>query len=157
MKTINVKGFGLLSESIVTIRNPGQSFTCREVHSSLNVQNDVLSDIAFVKLDKGYYPEGNACDFSISIQTKASPNGFLLELKGCGIKHAVEQLNVTLQRLRNSGVTVQYKKAYVVSSGAQSFPSAQWQKLQQRFIKANKVCLNRYHNNGQILFSEAIA
>ena len=100
MEMIDVSGFGALPVSIVTIRKLGQTYTCQEKQASLKVQNDVQSDIAFVKLDKGYYPEGNACDYSISSQME-SPVGFLLELKGRDMEHAVEQLGNTLQRLRN--------------------------------------------------------
>ena len=156
MEMIDVNGFGMLSVSIVTIRNPGQSYTCQERKASLNVQNDISSDIAFVKMDKGYYPEGNACDYSISAQTE-SPVGFLLELKGRNMKHAVEQLGNTLQRLRSSGVTVLYREASVIASGAQKIPTAEWQKLQQGFLKANRVCLNRYSNNGTVSFSQVIS
>ena len=153
--TIDVSGFGKLPVTIVTIRKPKQSYTCQENQASLNVQNDVSSDIAFVKLDKGYYPEGNACDFSISAQT-VQPKGFLLELKGCHMEEAVEQLRNTLQRLRNSGVTVLYREAAVVSSGAQKLPTAKWQIAQQQFFKANNVRLTRYSNNGKILLSKTI-
>ena len=156
METIDVSGFGTLSVSIVTIRQPGQSYTCHEQQASLNVQNDISADIAFVKLDKGYYPNGNACDYSISSQTE-SPVGFLLELKGRDMAHAVEQLGTTLARLKMDGVGVQYREASVVASGAQKIPTATWQKLQQRFIKAYRVCLNRYSNNGTVLFSKTIA
>ena len=152
METIEVSGFGKLSASIVTIRKPGQSYTCHEEQASLNVKNDVLSDIAFVKLDKGYYPEGNACDYSISSQTE-SPVGFLLELKGRDMAHAVEQLGTTLVRLKTDGVGVQYRKASVVASGAQKIPTAKWQILQQRFIRTYRVRLNRYSNNEKISFS----
>ncbi|MBQ7177390.1 MAG: hypothetical protein IJS08_08250 [Victivallales bacterium] len=155
MEKIDVNGFGTLSMSIVTLRKPGQSYTCQEQKASLNVQNDVLSDIAFVKLDKGYYPEGNACDYSISAQTE-SPVGFLLELKGRKMEHAVKQLGNTLRRLRCSGVTVLYREASVVASGAQKIPTAKWQKLQQGFFNANRVRLNRYSNNGTVLFSKTI-
>ena len=156
METIEVSGFGKLSASIVTIRKPGQSYTCHEEQASLNVKNDVLSDIAFVKLDKGYYPEGNACDYSISSQTE-SPVGFLLELKGRDMAHAVEQLGTTLARLKTDGVGVQYHEASVVASGAQKIPTAKWQILQQRFIRTYRVRLNRYSNNEMISFSKTIA
>lgn len=156
MEMIDVSGFGTLAVSIVTVRKTGQSYTCKEEQASLNVQNDILSDIAFVKLDKGYYLEGNACDFSISSQTK-SPVGFLLELKGRDMEHAVEQLDIALKRLKTDGVGIQYREASIVASGAQKIPTAKWQKLQQKFFKANKVCLNRYSNNGKALFSKTIA
>ena len=156
METIDVSGFGMLPELIVTIRKLGKSFTCQEKQASLNVQNDVTADIAFVKLDKGYYPDGNACDYSISSQTEI-PVGFLLELKGRNMEHAVEQLANTLQRLRSSGVTVLYREASVVASGAQKIPTAKWQKLQQSFIRAYGVRLNRYSNNGKVFFSKTIA
>ena len=91
METVDVNGFGKLPTLIVTMRKPGQSYTCHEEQASLNVQNDISADIAFVKLDKGYYPEGNACDYSISSLTEC-PVGFLLELKGRDMEHAVEQL-----------------------------------------------------------------
>ena len=156
METIDVSGFGTLSVSIVTIRKPGNSYTCQEKQASLNVQNDVLADIAFVKLDKGYYPDGNACDYSISSQTE-SPIGFLLELKGRDMEHAVEQLGNTLQRLKDSRVTALYQEASVVASGAQKIPTAKWQKLQQQFFSANRVRLNRYANKGTVLFSKTIA
>ncbi len=155
MKTIEVSGFGELSASIVTMRKPGHSYTCNEEQASFNVQNDISFDIAFVKLDKGYY-QGNACDFSISSQTK-SPVGFLLELKGRDIAHAVEQLGTTLARLKAAGVGVQYREASVVASGAKKIPSATWQILQQKFFKANKLRLSRYLNNGKVLFSKTIA
>ena len=155
METIDVSGFGTLAEPIVTIRKTGQSYTCQEEQASLNVQNDVSFDIAFVKLAKGYY-WGNACDFSISYQ-KESPIGFLLELKGRDMEHAVEQLGTTLARLKMDGVGVQYREASIVASGAQKIPTAKWQKLQQRFFNANRVRLNRYSNNGKVLFSKTIA
>ena len=156
MEAIDVSGFGTLSLLFVDIRKPGQSYTCHEEHASLNVQNDILHDIAFVKLDKGYYPDGNACDYSISSQTE-SPVGFLLELKGRNMEHAVEQLGNTLQRLWSSGVTVLYREASVVASGAGKIPTAKWQILQQRFIKAYRVRLNRYANKGTVLFSKTVA
>ena len=154
--TIDVSGFGKLPVSIVTIRKPGQSYTCQESQASVNVQNDVSCEIVFIKLDKGYYPAGNACDFSISAQT-VQPKGFLLELKGRDMEHAVEQLSITLQRLKRDGVAVLYREAAVVSSGAQKIPSAKWQIAQQQFLKANEVRLTRYSNNGKTLFSKTIA
>ncbi len=154
MATIEVSGFGKLSASIVTIRKSGQSYTCHEEQAYINVQNDVSFDIAFVKLDKGYY-KGNACDFSISSQTEC-PIGFLLELKGRDMEHAVEQLGTTLARLKMDGVGVQYREASVVASGAKKIPSATWQLYQQKFFKANRVRLNRYSNNGKVLFSKTI-
>jgi hypothetical protein len=156
METIEVSGFGKLSASIVTIRKPGRSYTCQEEQASLNVHNDISFDIAFVKLDKGFYLEGNACDFSISFQKK-SHVGFLLELKGRDMEHAVGQLGTTLARLKMDGVGVQYREASVVASGAKKIPSATWQILQQKFFKANKVRLSRYLNNGKVLFSKTIA
>ena len=155
METIEVSGLGKLSASIVTMRKPGRSYTCQEEQASLNVQNDVSFDIAFVKLDKGYYPEGNSCDFSISSQTECSI-GFLLELKGRDMEHAVEQLGTTLARLKMDGVGIQYREASVVASGAKKIPSATWQLYQQKFFKANKIRLSRYLNNGNVLFSKTI-
>lgn len=154
MATSEVSGFVKRPPSIVTIRTPGQSYTCHEEQASLNVKNDVLSDIAFVKLDKGYY-KGNACDFSISSQMEC-PVGLLLELKGRDMEHAVEQLGITLKRLNADGVGVHYREASVVASGAQKIPSGTWQLYQQKFFKANRVRLNRYSNNGKVLFSKTI-
>ena len=151
--TTSVSGFGDIPETSVVIRPPGQSYTCKEHAASLNIQNDVSVDIAFVHLDGGFFPDGNACDFSISSQAQP-PYGFLLELKGKDIPHAVEQLGQTLERLKNGGIQVCYRKAAVVSSGFR-MPSGMWQKCQTRFFAAHRVHLRRHSNNAKITFSQA--
>jgi len=129
--------------------------TGKENRASLTVLNDVSSDIAFVRLDCGIYSDGNSCDFSISSQT-LPPCGFLLELKGRDMHHAIEQLACTLNRLKKNDITVIYKEASVVSSGAQKIPSGKWQKCQKQFFTVNRIRLSHYPNNAKILFSKTI-
>ena len=63
---LEVVGFGELDDRIAVLRKPGQSFTCREQRAAVNVQNDADCDIAFVRVDGGYFPEGDSCDYSVS-------------------------------------------------------------------------------------------
>ena len=129
---IDVYGFGKLLDAIVTIRPTGQSYKCREKRASLTVGNDCDSEIAFVRLDKGFYPEGNACDYSITAQ-KASPYGFLLELKGRHMKDAINQLSNTLSRLMTDARNVCYRQVCVISSGAQKFRLQTGRSFNRRF------------------------
>ena len=156
MEEIEVNGFGKISLACLAVRSQGQSFSCGEKRASLTVENDEATDIVFVRLDGGYYPEGNSCDYSVSSQSN-SPQGFLLELKGRHTEHAVTQLGNALKRLKADGVGVLYRAALVVSSGGGKIPSGDWQKLQKQFISMYKVLLKRYPNNARVLFSEIIA
>lgn len=153
---IDVAGFGTLPDSIVVLRAQGQSYTCCEQRASLNVVDDLSADVAFVLLDKGYFPEGDACDYSASDQTE-DPKGFLLELKGRDVKHAVEQLKRTLDKLFQRGVSVGYRQAAVVSSGASKPPSATWERLQKLFRRQTGVKLVRYQNRSSVPFLKAAA
>lgn len=151
-----VSGFGELSNDIVYERMHGQSYTCSEKRASLNVVNDLARPVVFVRLDGGYFPNGGSCDFSISLQMQP-PVGFLLELKGRDMDHAIEQLRCALKKLKQTEVSVRYQKAYVVSSGASKIPSAGWSIRQRRFLNETGVRLGRYQNNTSVDFSEAVA
>lgn len=153
MTMIDVYGFGKLLDAIVTVRPTGLSYKCREKRAALTVGNDCDSEIAFVRLDKGFYPEGNACDYSITAQ-KASPYGFLLELKGRHMKDAINQLSNTLSRLKTDARNVCYHQVCVISSGAQKIPSADWEKFQQAFLRKHHVRLVRSPNNSCVDFSK---
>lgn len=150
---INVYGFGQLQDDIVAVRTLEQSYTCREKRAMLTIVNDSREDVAFVRLDGGFYPDGNACDYSISNQMARS-HGFLLELKGRHMNDAIGQLANTLLRLKVDTVDVCYRQACVVSSGAQKIPSGGWEKVQHAFWKQHHVRLVRYPNHSQIEFSK---
>ena len=150
---INVYGFGRLQDNIVVVRAPGQSYNCHERRAALTVANDCKANIAFVRLDQGFYSDGNACDYSISNQI-ARPYGFLLELKGRHMVDAINQLAITLARLNADAIGVCYHQACVVSSGAQKIPSAEWEKFQQVFQKRHHVRLVRCPNHSRIEFSK---
>lgn len=151
MSVIDVKGFGMLSTEFVSLRSPGQSFTCSEMHAGVNVTNDAEFDIAFVRLDGGYFDDGNSCDYSVSSNTDDS-SGMLIELKGRHVDHALEQLCATIDRLRKRMVSVRYKLAAVVSSGGSKMPSADWQKKQKAFLSETGVRLGRFLNHSKISF-----
>ena len=147
---INIVGLGGVLEDIVVLRQKGQSYTCREKRASLTVENDDESELAFVKLDGGLFPDGDVCDYSVSL--RYVQKGFILELKGRDIPHAVAQLGKTLKKL-----TFKYAKAVVVSSGARKIPTGEWQKIQKAFFSDNHVRLCRFSNNSHVLFLEVVA
>ena len=147
---IEISGLGEVQEDFVVIRRTGQSYACREKRASLTIVNDSDSDIAFVRLDGGISPNGDVCDYSISMRDV--PRGFILELKGRDIHHAVEQLCKTLRKL-----SFHYAKAIVVSSGAQKIPTGEWQKVQKTFFSSNQVPLGRFPNNAHVPFLAVIA
>ena len=153
---LEVVGFGELDDRIAVLRKPGQSFTCREQRAAVNVQNDADCDIAFVRVDGGYFPEGNSCDFSVSTQTEM-PFGLLIELKGRKVEHAMEQLERTILRLRDCGASVSYRMAAVVSSGCSKMPSARWEKAVKLFWSRTGVRLGRFANCSSVLFLKAVA
>lgn len=153
---LEVVGFGELDDRIAVLRKPGQSFTRREQRAAVNVQNDADCDIAFVRVDGGYFPEGNSCDYSVSAQTEM-PFGLLIELKGRKVEHAVEQLERTILRLRDCGVFVSYRLAAVVSSGCSKMPSARWEKAVKLFWARTGVRLGRFANCSSVLFLKAVA
>lgn len=142
---IEVAGLGVLDDTIVVLRSSGQSYTCKERRTSLTVKNDDLSEIAFVRLDHGLFPEGNVSDYSISL--REVPRGFILELKGRHMYHAIEQLGRSLKK-----VSLHCSMAVVVSSGAQKIPTGEWQKAQRKFLADNHVRLCRFPNNAQVTF-----
>lgn len=147
---INIVGLGGVLEDIVVLRQKGQSYTCREKRASLTVENDDESELAVVKLDGGLFPDGDACDYSVSL--RYVEKGFILELKGRDMSHAVDQLGKTLKKL-----TFKYAKAVVVSSGAGKIPTGKWQKIQKAFFSRNHVPLGRLSNNGRERFLNVIA
>jgi len=153
MSLISVTGFPYaLHETIVGFRSPGQSKTCLEKGSKLAVQNDSACDLVFVKLDGGFFRDGNSCDYSVSQQLE-SPRGMLVELKGADAYHAVEQLSCTLGRLSSSGVTVVYTTATVASRRGNNIPSAEWSKRVKKF-KVRGVDLIRRGSNPNVFASE---
>lgn len=147
---INIVGLGEVSEDIVVLRQKGQSYTCREQRASLTVENNDESELAFVKLDGGLFPDGDVCDYSVSL--RYVQKGFILELKGRDMSHAVDQLCKTLKKL-----TIKYAKAVVVSSGAGKIPTGEWQKKQKAFFSRNHVPLGRFPNNSRERFLDVIA
>ena len=146
---IELPGIGKIRNDHVVMRKMGQSYTCREKRASLTIENDSSSEVAFVRLDGGFFPAGDACDYSVSIRDEQ--RGFLLELKGRNMRHAIEQLCRTLKKL-----SLRYAKAIVVSSGAQKIPTGEWQKSQKLFFSSNGVVLVRYPNNTRVSFLTVI-
>ena len=154
MAQIKVCGFPQgLEASIVEIRSVGQQMTCQEMRSKLCVRNDLDCDLAFVKLDKGYF-SGDVCDYSLS-QQKEMPLGCLIELKGLHANHAVNQLLRTFEQLRTSGVTVVYKTAVVASRRGSNIPSSEWMKS-VKFFKKRGVDLMRKGSNQDAKASELL-
>ena len=153
---LELVGFGEFDDRIAVLRKPGQSFTCREQRAAVNVQNDADFDIAFVRIDGGYFPEGDSCDYSVSAQTEM-PLGLLIELKGRDVEHAMEQLERTIFRLRERGVCVRYRLAAVVSSGCAKMPSARWEKAVKLFWSRTGVRLGRFANCSSVSFFKAVA
>lgn len=147
---IEVSGLGGVQDNFVVIRQTGQSYSCREKRAYVTIINDTSSDIAFVRLDGGMFPNGDVCDYSVSM--RELPRGFLLELKGRDMYHAVEQLCKTLKKL-----SFRYAKAIVVSSGAQKIPTGEWQKVQKTFFSSNRVPLGRFPNHSHVNFLSVVS
>lgn len=148
---MNVAGWGNLVEGVAVIREVSQAYTCKEQRAALTVVNDGHAPIAFVRLDGGFFPEGNACDFAVS-SCQAPFAGFILELKGCHADHAVAQLSTTLQRLKTGRGQFICRSAVVVSSGTK-MPGHLWQKLVRTFRSRHGMRLERCSNRERVGFS----
>lgn len=127
---VKVVGFGDLPDEVVVLRSIGQTYTCTEKRAHLTVVAD-RGALAFVKLDKGFFPDGNACDYSVSEnegEKGHTANGVLVELKGRHREDAITQFQRTLNQLKTRAIKVEYMNVAIVSSGA-AIPSANRQKL----------------------------
>lgn len=156
MNGISIAGFGNIPSGAVVLRRSGQSCACKEKRAKLTIENDCSASIVFVRLDGGFYPNGDACDYSVSSQ-ETQPVGFLLELKGRKMQDAVDQLEKTVGYLARDGITVRYRRAVVVSSGAKKIPSTAWLKLQKRFFSCTRILLGRYANQTTVAFGKVVA
>ena len=145
-----VPGFGVIAADFVVIRQTNQSYTFQENKTSLNVRNDLLSQAYYIRLDGGFFPEGDACDYCGSALVGGDSQGFLLELKGSHEKDAPEQLAKTLKRLNeHPDVSVHFHTTIVVSCGAALMPSEKFQKQQKSFLKQNHIPLKRLKSGSQ--------
>ena len=139
-----VPGFGMVEATAVVIRHRNQSYTFRENNASLNVLNDLSDTAYYIRLDGGFFPEGDACDYSGAALVGNDIQGFLLELKGSHEEDAFGQLAKTLNRLNaHPAVSVHFRTAIVVSCGAALMPSVKFQKQQKSFLKQNRIPLRR--------------
>ena len=142
MTKLAVPGFGSVDAGFVEMRNPGQSITCHEHKAAITIQNDCL-DVAFiVKLDGGFFPNGDSCDYSCSTSISNVDTGFLLELKGRHLSDTIRQLAKTLVALRTR-CSVLYRKAVIVAKGRQMMTAAKFQKQQKTFYRDYHTPLTR--------------
>ena len=130
MSTMRVPGLGDVEGCFVESRGNGQSITCAEKRSSLSILNDCPNVAYFVKLDHGYFPQGDACDYCIS----------------------------TLNKLRQiPSVLMHFHTAVFVPSGGSLMPSAEFQKYQQHFRKQTNIRLLRLHNHSNHRLAELVS
>lgn len=106
--------------------------TSKENGRKLTINNNDGSMICIIKLDGCYYKEGEGpskCDYAFSF---TSPNGkqkktLFVELKGCNVEEAFEQLESTIKLFSNE-IKDSTKEALVIAKSCPRADSSQTKK-----------------------------
>ncbi len=135
----------------------GKMTTLTEGGVWLSVKNDSSIEIVKAKLDKGVFPQGDACDYALFDEGKKK-EGCLVELKGSDEEKALKQLEHTyIERLNEVPrlKTVSWKIGVVVVGGG-NLQTAKWQEVLKKH-RSTPLRFRQMGNNKTVAFSSLLS
>ena len=134
----------------------GKVTTLTEGGVCLSVKNDSSIEIVTAKLDKGVFPQGDACDYALFDEGEGK-KGCLVELKGSDEEKALKQLEHTYTKRLNEVPrlkAVSWKTGVVVVGGG-NLQTAKWQKVLKKH-RRTPLQFKQMGNNKTIAFSSLL-
>ncbi len=135
----------------------GKMTTLTEGGVRLSVKNDSSIEIVKAKLDKGVFPQGDACDYALFDEEKKK-EGCLVELKGSDEEKALKQLEHTYTKRLNEVPrlkAVSWKIGVVVVGGG-NLQTAKWQKVLKKH-QSTPLQFKQMGNNKTVAFSSLLS
>lgn len=132
-------------DSKIVITDPGSGNN----RSKFRLENPKKSKIKVILVDNCVIKQGMRCDYLVIVPGKnESSDGqeIYIELKGSDVKHAVEQLATTIQKLTNN---ISASKLCFIASTKCPINSTQIQNIKKKFKQKYKAKLTI--KNGEIV------
>ena len=133
------------TDSKIVITDPGS----KNNRSKFRLENPKKSDVRVIQVDDCVIKQGMRCDYLVIIPNNnksADGQEVYVELKGSDVKHAVEQLATTIEKLTDN---MSASKLCFVASTSCPLTSTQIQKFKKEFKKKYKAKLTI--KNGEIV------
>lgn len=107
-----------------------KNIVLKENNKTIRIDNADLSNLETIRVDGCVITNKTACDFAV-LNTDC---GALIELKGCNVERAIQQLVETHDYFKSARPSHTIKRGYIISSRVPSFPTSM-RKLEETFRK----------------------
>ena len=114
---------------------------CKERRSKMIFENPQRREVRLLKVDECAIQEGLRCDYAMTAEENIEE--FYIELKGCDVRHAFEQLEASIQILSDNPQK-QPKICFIIStrSPSESPETQKMKKLMKNKYQAKLIIKN---------------